>query len=172
MVNARVLTMDAVQPRAEALAVKEGRFLAAGSNADVRNLATARTRVMDAAGMTVVPGFIDAHCHPSGVSELYGVVVTSLRTKAELVEALRKKAAQTPAGFWVEGQLFDDTKLTDVMPLDRHDLDRASAEHPIAVNHRGGHTSWYNSKALELAGITRATPTRSMDASSATRQAT
>jgi len=86
------------------------------------------------------------------------VVVTSLKTKAELIEALRRKAASTPPGFWVEGQLFDDTKLTDATPLDRHDLDRASMTHPIVVNHRGGHTSWYNSKALELAGITRSTP--------------
>jgi hypothetical protein len=158
VVNGRVLTMEPSQPSAEAFAVKDGRFLAIGSTADVRNLASARTRVIDAAGMCVVPGFIDAHCHPSGVNELFGVVVTPLKTKAELIEALRKKAAATPAGFWVEGQLFDDTKLTDPSPLDRHDLDRASTDHPIVVNHRGGHTSWYNSKALELAGITRNTP--------------
>jgi predicted amidohydrolase YtcJ len=158
VVNARVLTMDPASPRGEAFAVKDGRFLAVGSSADIRNLASSRTRVIDAGGMCVVPGFIDSHCHPSGVSELFGVVVTPLKTKADLIEALRKKAATTPSGFWVEGQLFDDTKLTDPTPLDRRDLDRASTEHPIAVNHRGGHTSWYNSKALELAGITRATP--------------
>lgn len=158
VVNARVLTSDPATPRAEAFGVKDSRFLAVGSNADIRNLASSRTRVIDASGMCVVPGFIDAHCHPSGVSELFGVVVTPLRTKAELIEALRQKAAATPPGFWVEGQLFDDTKLTDPTPLDRHDLDKVSTEHPIAVNHRGGHTSWYNSRALELAGITRATP--------------
>ncbi|HZI28047.1 MAG TPA: amidohydrolase family protein [Gemmatimonadaceae bacterium] len=158
VINARVLTMDPALPRAEAFAVKDGRFLAIGSTVDIRNVATPRTRVIDAAGMCVVPGFIDAHCHPSGVNELFGVVVTQLKTKAELIEALRKKAASTPPGFWVEGELFDDTKLTDPAPLDRHDLDKASTVHPIEVNHRGGHTSWYNSKALELAGITRNTP--------------
>jgi predicted amidohydrolase YtcJ len=157
-VNARVITVDDALPRAEAFAVKHGRFLAVGSNSDIRNITTSRTSLIDAAGMTVVPGFIDTHCHPSGVNELYGVVVTQYRTKAELVEALRRKAAETPSGFWVQGQLFDDTKLTDATPLDRRDLDRASTEHPIAVNHRGGHTTWYNSKALELAGISRETP--------------
>jgi predicted amidohydrolase YtcJ len=157
VVNARVLTMDSSIPRAEAFAVKQGRFLAVGSTADIRNLASARTQVIDAARLTVTPGFIDAHCHPSGVSELYGVVVTPLKTKAELIEALRKKASQTQPDFWVEGQLFDDTKLTDPTPLDRHDLDKASTTHPIAVHHRGGHTSWYNTRALELAGITRET---------------
>ncbi|HEX9565053.1 MAG TPA: amidohydrolase [Gemmatimonadaceae bacterium] len=157
VVNARVMTMEPGQPRAEAFAVKDGRFLAVGSSADIRNIISSRTTVIDAGDMTVLPGFIDCHCHPSGVSELYGVVVTPLRTKAALIEALRKKAAETAPGFWVQGQLFDDTKLTDPTPLDRHDLDRASTAHPIAVNHRGGHTTWYNSKALELAGITRET---------------
>jgi hypothetical protein len=158
VVNANVLTIDAAAPRAEALAVKDGRFLAIGSTADIRGLASARTRVIDAARMTVLPGFIDTHCHPSGVSELFGVVVTKLTTKAALIDALQKKAAQTPPGFWVEGQLFDDTKLTDPTPLHRRDLDRVSTEHPVVVNHRGGHTSWYNSKAFELAGVTRDTP--------------
>ena len=146
VVNARVLTMDSSLPGAEAFAVKDGRFLAIGSSADIRNVATQRTRLIDAAGMCVLPGFIDAHCHPSGVNELFGVVVTQLKTKAELIDALRKKAASTPPGFWVSGELFDDTKLTDATPLDRHDLDRASTAHPIAVNHRGGHTSWTTAK--------------------------
>ena len=73
VVNARVLTSDTAAPRAEAFAVKNGRFVAVGSTSDVRNLATRRTQVIDAQRMTVTPGFIDAHCHPSGVQELYGV---------------------------------------------------------------------------------------------------
>ncbi len=155
LVNGRVLTQDSAMPRAEALAVKDGRFLAVGSNADIRNVASARTRVLDAAGMTVLPGFIDCHCHPSGVSELYEANA-NVRTLAELQANLGKRARETPAGFWVTGAMFDDTKLD--RPLTRQGLDAVSTEHPIAVNHRGGHTSWYNSKALELAGITRNTP--------------
>ena len=155
VVNGRVLTQDDALPRAEALAVKDGRFLAVGSNADIRNLASPRTRVLDAARMTVLPGFIDCHCHPSGVSELYEVNA-NVRTLAELQANLGKRARETHAGFWVTGAMFDDTKLDQ--PLTRQALDAVSTEHPIAVNHRGGHTSWYNSKALELAGITRSTP--------------
>ncbi len=158
VVNANVLTFDPGRPRAEAIAVKDGRILAVGATTDIRGLASARTRVIDAARQTVVPGFIDTHCHPSGVNELFGVVVTTLTTKAALVEALQRKAATTPPGVWVEGELFDDTKLTDATPLDRRDLDRVSTAHPVVVNHRGGHSSWYNSKALELAGVTRDTP--------------
>src|SRR5713226_9670402 len=63
VVSATVYTSDAAQPRAEAFAVKDGRFVAVGSTSDVRNLATRRTQVVDAARMTVTPGFIDAHCH-------------------------------------------------------------------------------------------------------------
>jgi predicted amidohydrolase YtcJ len=154
--NAKVYTSDTSHPRAEAFAVRDGRFVAVGSTADVRNLASSHTRVIDAAGMTVTAGFIDAHCHPSGVNELFGVNC-NLRTTGEITAAIRKKAQATPPGYWVEGFMFDDTKLSDG-PLHKKHLDEATRDHPVVVGHRGGHTSWYNSKALELAGITKNTP--------------
>jgi predicted amidohydrolase YtcJ len=155
VVNARVLTSDTTRPRAEAFAVKNGRFIAVGLSADVRNMATPRTQVIDAQQMTVTPGFIDCHCHPSGVQELYGVN-TNLRTVREIQAAIRKKAESTPPGTWINGFMFDDTKLD--RPLTRKDLDEATREHPVSVAHRGGHTNFYNSKAFELAGITNQTP--------------
>ena len=153
--NARVHTIDGAQPRAEAFAVKNGRFLAVGSTADVRNLATARTRMLDAQQATIAPGFIDTHCHVSGVNELYSVNANVRRVR-ELQANLKAKADKTPPGQWVTAVMFDDTKLD--VPLTRRQLDEVSRDHPIAVNHRGGHTSWYNSKALELAAITKNTP--------------
>src|SRR5262245_24314790 len=155
VVNARVLTSDAALPRAEAFAIKNSRFVAVGSSGDVRNLATTRTQIVDAQRMTVVPGFIDAHNHPSGVEELYGVN-TNLRTVREIQAAIKKNADGTPPRFWVNGFMFDDTKLD--RPLTRKDLDEATTEHPVSVAHRGGHTNFYNSKAFELAGITKDTP--------------
>ena len=155
VVNARVYTVDAAQPRAEALAVKNGRFAAVGSSADVRNLATSRTRVIDAAGQTITPGFIDTHCHVSGVGELYSVNANVRRVR-ELQANLKAKADKTPPGQWVEGIMFDDTKL-DVV-LTKRFLDEVTRDHPLVVNHRGGHTSWFNSKAFEMAGITTDTP--------------
>jgi predicted amidohydrolase YtcJ len=154
VVNARVYTVDAAQPRAEAFAVKHGRFIAIGSTADVKNLATARTRVIDAAQATVTPGFIDTHCHVSGVNELYSVNANVRRVR-ELLANLKAKADKTPAGMWVSAVMFDDTKLD--VPLTRRHLDEVSKDHPIVVGHRGGHTSWYNTKALDLAGVTRET---------------
>ena len=155
VINGIVYTSDATQPRAEAFAVKNGRFVAVGSNADIRNLASRRTQVLDAQRMTVTPGFIDAHCHPSGVQELYGVN-TNLRTVREIQAAIRRKAERSSPEVWITGFMFDDTKLD--RPLTRKDLDEATSDHPVAVAHRGGHTTFYNSKAFELAGITAATP--------------
>jgi predicted amidohydrolase YtcJ len=154
VVNAKVYTVDAAMPRAEAFAVKNGRFVAVGSSSDVRNLATARTRVIDGQQATVTPGFIDTHCHVSGVNELYAVNANVRRVR-ELLANLRQKADKTPAGMWVTAVMFDDTKLD--VPLTRQHLDEVSREHPIVVGHRGGHTSWYNTKALELAGVTKDT---------------
>src|SRR5438034_3526781 len=155
VVNGVVYTSDPAQPRAEAFAVKDGRFVAVGSTADIRNLATRRTQVLDAQRMTVTPGFIDAHCHPSGVQELYGVN-TNLRTVREIQAAIRRQAERSSPEVWINGFMFDDTKLD--RPLTRKDLDEATSDHPVAVAHRGGHTTFYNSKAFELAGITAQTP--------------
>jgi predicted amidohydrolase YtcJ len=155
VVNARLYTMDPALPRGEAFAVRNGRFVAVGSTADVRNLATARTRVIDAQQSTITPGFIDTHCHVSGVNELYSVNANVRRVR-ELLGNLRQKADKAPSGQWVSAVMFDDTKLD--VPLTRQHLDEVSREHPIVVGHRGGHTSWYNTKAFELAGITKNTP--------------
>ena len=89
LVNARVLTMAPSAPRAEAFAVKNGRFVAVGSSADVRNLASARTQVIDAGGQTLTPGFIDAHCHVSGIDELFGVNM-NVRTVKAVQDALQR----------------------------------------------------------------------------------
>jgi predicted amidohydrolase YtcJ len=159
--NAKVYTMDSALPRTEAFAVKDGRFVAVGTS-HLRSLAGKRTQVIDAKQMTIVPGFIDCHNHAGGTTLLYEVLVgnpfeVEFVTIGSIVDKLRARARETPAGNWVEGYFFDDTKLKDQRPLDVHDLDRVSAEHPVAVHHRGGHTSFYNSKALELAHITRDT---------------
>ena len=155
LVNGRVYTVDDTAPQAEAFAVKDGRFIAVGSSDDIRNIVGPGTEVIDAEGMTVTPGFIDAHCHPSGVNELYGVN-TNLRTVAEIQAALKAKAAETSPGYWVNGFMFDDTKVVDG-PLHRSHLDEAVPDRPVNVAHRGGHTNWYNSAAFELAGVTRET---------------
>jgi predicted amidohydrolase YtcJ len=161
--NARVYTVDSRVPKAEAFAVKAGRFVAVGSNADIKGLIAKGTQTFDAMQMTVVPGFVDCHNHAPGNTLLYEVLVgnpyeVEFVTISSIVDKLRAKARETPPGGWVEGFFFDDTKVKDNRPLNVHDLDQVSKDHPVTVHHRGGHTSFYNSKAFELAGINKNTP--------------
>jgi predicted amidohydrolase YtcJ len=159
VINARVFTIDNDQPFAEAFAVKNGRFVAVGSTSDVQNLATVGTEIIDAEGMTITPGFIDAHSHPSGagVNELVQVNA-DLRSIAEIKSALQERASTTPAGQWIQAFKYDDTKLAEGRPLNRFDIDEVVPNNPVVVGHRGGHTGVYNSVALALAGITAETP--------------
>jgi predicted amidohydrolase YtcJ len=163
VLNAKVYTMDPALPRAEAFAISGGRFTAIGSTADIRGLVSKRTQTFDAKQMTVVPGFTDCHNHAGGTTLLYEVLVgnpfeVEFVTIDSIIQKLRAKALETPPGTWVEGYFHDDTKLKDKRPLNRRDLDKVSTEHPVAVQHRGGHTTFYNTKAFELAGITKDTP--------------
>lgn len=162
VINAKVYTMDSRAPRGEGFAVASGRFMAVGSTSDIRNLAGKNTQTFDAKGMTVVPGFIDCHNHAGGevllnevlVGNPFEVEFVSIRA---IIGKLRERADKTPAGTWVEGYFFDDTKLSDKRALNIHDLDEVSKNHPVIVRHRGGHTYFYNTKAFEMAGITKST---------------
>ncbi|HEY4132412.1 MAG TPA: amidohydrolase, partial [Gemmatimonadaceae bacterium] len=163
VLNAKVYTMNPATARADAFAVQNGRFVAIGKSADMKSLIGKGTQTFDAKGMTVVPGFIDCHNHAGGTTLLYDVLVgnpyeVEFVTVDSIVDKLKAKARETSPGMWVDGYFFDDTKLKDKRMLNRHDLDRVSTAHPVCVHHRGGHTSFYNTKALEMAGITKDTP--------------
>jgi predicted amidohydrolase YtcJ len=163
VINATVYTMDPATPRADAFAITNGRITGVGTNNPVKGLAGRRTQTFDADGMTIVPGFIDCHNHAGGEVLLNEVLVgnpfdVEFVTIASIVDKLKARAQQTPSGMWVEGYFFDDTKVKDKRPLNIRDLDQVSKDHPVVVRHRGGHTYFYNSKAFELAGVTRNTP--------------
>lgn len=155
--NANVWTVWPALPRAQALAISGGRFTAVGSNNEVLNLATPRTRKLDVGGKFVLPGFIDAHAHPSssGVNQVR-MVACDMSSIADIQGALRQRAARTPAGEWVLGFLYDDGKTP--RPITRQDLDEAVPDHPVLVGHRGGHTAFVNSRAYALAGVNDTTP--------------
>jgi predicted amidohydrolase YtcJ len=156
--NANILTIDESRPRAQAVAIADGRFVAVGSNDDVRHLSRAGTRQLDLGGKTVVPGFIDAHTHPSyaGIRHLRWVDC-DLRSIAEIQNAIRERAAKTPAGDWVIGFKYDDTKTKEGRRLNREDLDAAAPHHPVFIEHRGGHTAYVNTLALKRTEVTDAT---------------
>jgi predicted amidohydrolase YtcJ len=161
--NARVYTVDDRAPRAQAFAVKDSRFVAVGRDEDIRPLIGPRTQAFDAKGMTVVPGFIDTHNHADGKMLLYEVLVgnpfeVEFVTIDSIIGKLRAKAQTLPPDTWVEGVFYDDTKVRDGRLINVHDLDRVSTTQPVVVRHRGGHTWFYNSRALAMAGVTKATP--------------
>jgi predicted amidohydrolase YtcJ len=162
VLNANVLTIDANCPAAEAFAVKAGRFIRVGTSAEIKPLAGARTRVLDLAGKTVVPGFIDAHAHPRPIydedSPWYVVEAgpDKVKTLDDLVAAVRRKAARTPKGMPITGSGYQETKLG--RHPDRHDLDKATTDHPVVITHSSGHLSVCNSAALALARVTKDTP--------------
>lgn len=157
--NANVITIDPRSPKAQALAMGHGRFLAVGGNDDMESLIGPDTRVMDLTGKTVLPGFIDAHIHvlSSGIKHVT-TADCEQPSVAAVQAALREQAAATPAGEWVQGFKYDDTKTPERRFLTRQDLDAVGTDHPIFVSHRAGHVYGINSKGMELAGINRDTP--------------
>jgi predicted amidohydrolase YtcJ len=160
--NGNLLTMDAEQPYAEAMAVENGKIIMVGSDEEVLGAFSNIETSIDARGATVVPGFNDAHLHPREVypeNHILGTVNIgpgAVSTIEEVVEKLRAKAALVPEGQWIFGGRYEDTKLG--RHPTRYDLDRASKKHPISIRHSSGHVSSFNSYALEAAGVTADTP--------------
>src|SRR5260370_20749242 len=108
--NANIFTVDDTQPRAQAVAISHGRFLAVGSNEDVLHLATSATKKLNLAGKTVLPGFNDAHCHPASSGlDMVVTVDCDLPSIAAIQAALRELAAKPPATQSVFASKYDDT---------------------------------------------------------------
>jgi len=154
--NGLITTLHGALPEASAVAIREGRILAVGDDADLLALATARTRRIDLGRKRVLPGFIDAHAHPEW-GGLYALkyVACDKDSIGQIQAVLRARAAATPGGQWVRGYLYDDGKTP--RPLTRADLDAAVPNHPVLVEHRGGHTGFMNSRAFERSGVTSGT---------------
>jgi len=154
--GATVHTMDPSNPLATALAVRGQHILAVGSDDDVSNLMGSNTKIIDARGQTVLPGFIDAHSHPLLAEDAISVNVNLPRI-LDVQAALATQASLTPIGQWVQGTMYDDTKFEEGRALTRQDIDAVVPDHPVMVRHRGGHTAVVNSRALNLAEITPTT---------------
>ena len=164
LLNGKVLIFDDEDRVVEAVAIKGQRILAVGSSDSMRKLTGSNTEIIDADGRLVLPGFVDAHSHTTGVPpdylDLYGT-----KSIAEIVEAVREKAEATPKGEWVVGSGtfmvysgWDDTRLKEQRWVTRQDLDPVSPRHPVLLIKDGGHAVVLNSHALRLAGIAKDTP--------------
>ena len=152
VMNARVLTMDEHTPRAEAVAGREGRILALGSGAEVASLAGPKTRVIDAGGRTLLPGFVESHLHlVFGGAELAHLQLGGVTGLAALRAAFTAFAAAHPdkALLMAQGASYE---MLD-HPVTRHDLDAIIADRPIAMTAPDHHTVWANTLALQRAGL-------------------
>ncbi|HEY3687779.1 MAG TPA: amidohydrolase [Streptosporangiaceae bacterium] len=153
--NADVRTMDPRRPRAEAVAVRDGRVVAVGRAADVEAAAGPDARRIDAGGRTVLPGLIDVHNHLLSTAEALASVdarYPGVRDGADLVARIAAEAARTPAGQWIRAFGMDDAKYPGGRPT-RRLLDEATTAHPVIVYHVSGHHAVVNSAALAWRGI-------------------
>lgn len=156
--------MDAEARTAEAVAVRGDEVVGVGSSIEIGLMAGPGTRVVDLEGRTMTPGFYAPHDHFPWAG---AIAVTTVNLNSPpmgpveniegLVDALREKAGETPAGEWIQGWGYDDTLLEDQRHPNRHDLDRVSTEHPIYISHTSGHLGVANTMALGMAGITAGT---------------
>ncbi len=158
IVNAAIRTMDASQPTAETLAVVGNRIAAVGSTAEIRALAGAKTRVVDAGGKTVLPGFNDSHLHwLEGGSSITNVDLRDAASTAEFARRIGDYAKKLPKGRWVLGGNWDHEKWPGAPLPTKAMIDSATPDHPVFVNRLDGHMALANSLALKLAGVTKAT---------------
>ncbi len=161
IVYGKIATGDASNPTADAMAIKGGNIIGIGSASDVEGLKDPTTQIVDGGDGFIVPGFVEPHMH------LWSTVLADswLNCSAienptfdDVVAKLKAEAANTAAGDWVQGQLFDPSLYPGEPELTRAILDQVSTEHPVGVLNASMHYLYVNSKALELAGVTEETP--------------
>ena len=157
----RVHTVDATDTIAQAVAVSGSRIAAVGADADVRALVGPTTRVVELAGRSLLPGFIDAHCHLVSL----GMSRASIDCKAPgmqsieaLQKAVRERALTQPAGTWIRGRGYDQSRLIERRHPNRIDWDAVAPDHPVIFTRTCGHIASVSSRALALARIDDATP--------------
>jgi len=158
LVNGKIITVDAKDTIAQAVAIKGGLIQAIGTSEEIRTRAGAATRIVDLKGKAVTPGLIDSHCHLQVMGMMTEQYVPFLPPDITSIESLQWKLAEiiakTPKGKWIQGYYL--TLGTDVF-LKKQDLDKVSPEHPVWIIQQGGHFGSANSAALKIANITAST---------------
>jgi predicted amidohydrolase YtcJ len=156
--HGRILTVDSHDSIAQALAIRDGKIIAIGSDRDILHLAGAATQRIDLHGRTATPGLIDSHAHiaDAGVEELYHVHLSDASTIAEVVSRVRAGIAGLKPGEWLQGDGWDEGKLAERRYVTAADLDAVSPDNPLWLMHTTGHYGVANSAALRLAKISAA----------------
>jgi predicted amidohydrolase YtcJ len=158
--NANIITCDPANPQAEALAIKGEGILTVGNHREIGQYRRSQTKTIDCRGKTLVPGFIDAHCHFfSFARKLFSLDLSpaAVHSIEDLKESIRRKARFTPEGTWINGTDYNEFYLAEKRHPTRLDLDAAAPRHPVIITHRSLHASVLNSLALQITGITNET---------------
>jgi predicted amidohydrolase YtcJ len=156
--NARIYTMNARQPRAEAIAMRGDRFVRVGRGVDVLALRGPSTRVIDLQGGVVVPGLADAHGHFLGLGQsLQRLDFRGTSSYGQVVEMVRKAAAQARPGEWILGRSWDQNDWPDKRFPTADKLDAAAPDNPVYLTRVDGHAGLANHRALAAGGVTRDT---------------
>ena len=159
LTGGNVLTLRPSQPSAEAVAVKGDRIVKVGTNEEISQLVGKDTKVIHLNGKTVVPGFIDTHIHVADFGRLLTWIdLSDVGSIKEMQKSLSIHVAKLPNGKWLLGRGWDQTRLAEKRLPTRFDLDSVSPDNPVIFYHQSGQVCVVNSKALELAGVTRLTP--------------
>jgi hypothetical protein len=153
--NGNVHTLDARRPRAQAIAIRQGRIVTAGMDQDLRERIRPGVQSINLEGRTVIPGLCDAHLHfVSAALAMQRVDLNNLSSLDEALARIAERAAKTPKGQWIVGRGWDWTEWRENREPVARDLDRVAPEHPVALSRTDGHSLWVNSLALQLASLT------------------
>ena len=153
VINADVRTSDKSNDRASAFAVKDSKFIAVGNTEGILSMAGDSTKIIDANGSTVVPGFIDSHTHlSSGAKIVTGINLSEIREKAVWLEMIKERVKTMQPGEWLLGGRWDYTFENKGYPT-RWELDAVAPNNPVALSDIDGHSMWVNTMAIELSGI-------------------
>jgi len=157
--NATIYTMDEIRPVASAIAIQDGHIVGLGTRHDARARIAGGCRELNLNGATVLPGLIDCHLHFAGYGRrLNSVNVYEVPTLQDALDRVAERIAQTTPGTWVQGGGWNCNLWDDGAFPHRRDLDRVAPHHPVVLSSKDGHSTWVNSRALGLAGITAHTP--------------
>jgi predicted amidohydrolase YtcJ len=158
LVDGNILTMNPARSRAEAIAIKEDRIVKVGSNDDIYQVIGKSTKTVRLSGNTVVPGFIDTHIHVADFGKfLAWVDLRCVKSIKEMQKSIKERVRKTPVGKWIIGRGWDQDCFAEKRLPTRFDLDVSSPDNPVILYHQSGQMCIVNSRALELAGVTKQT---------------